>query len=119
MEWNKVFSVFFILMALTTLVGYIVDQDIYALVIGISMNLIATTIKFGSRTTLGNELLAASLVADLHLLPAAMIHFIAPEREMLAIAMVMGAIVANVISVILVVCETVLDTVKQQKKTYW
>lgn len=118
MEWSKVLSVFFVLMALTTVVGYIYDGDVFSLIMAISMNLIATTLKLGSRTTLGNELFAASLVADLHLIPAAIIHFAAPERGELAIAMAIGAVVANGVGVLLVVIETVMAS-NRPRKSYW
>lgn len=104
MDWGKVVSTFFIIMALTTNVGFIYDPTRYELIMATSLNLIATTLKLGSRGLLNAEMLASSLAADLHLLPAVYVFFtngsIATAR-----GLALGAVVANIISIIFVVIE--------------
>lgn len=77
-------------------------------------SLIATVLKFGDRTQLGAVHLATSLVADLHLIVAASVWVWArqmadggmtPERMSLVVSMSGGALLANLVSVVLMVSE--------------
>ena len=79
------------------------------------VNLIATVLKFGDRTHLGAVLLATSLVADLQLLVAAAVWGIAiygtaaaanTEALVAVVSLSGGALLANIISVVLLVIET-------------
>jgi len=80
------------------------------------VNLIATVLKFGDRTQIGAVHLATSLVADLQLISAALVWAYAAEistggissHAMASIVSLSGgALLANVVSVVLLVVETV------------
>jgi len=79
------------------------------------VNLIATVLKFGDRTQIGAVHLATSLVADLQLIAAALVwgfaSYVAAEgltREATAsvVSLSGGALMANIVSVVLLVVET-------------
>lgn len=106
MDWGKVFSAFFIIMALTTSVGFIYDPTKYELIFAASLNLIATTLKLGTRGILGAEILATSLAADLHLMPAVYVFFAKGDIKT-AQGLALGAVVANIISIIFVAIDTI------------
>ena len=112
-QWGKVWSDFFIFLALTSNIGFIFSHDPYQLVIAIGVNLIATVLKFGAKKILAAELLATAFVADLHLIPAAILYFSNVHVD-LAIGLAIGAAVANVISVILLLIEMVMEYKKQE-----
>ena len=107
MEWRMVWVMFFLLMALTTTVSYLFHSNGYELIIAVSMNLIATTLKVGDRRTAGAMAMAASLVADFHLIPALWTFYYFDNTE-LASALAWGAVIANIVSVILMVAEAIL-----------
>lgn len=112
-NWGKVWSDFFIFLALTSNIGFIFSHDPYQLIVAIGVNLIATVLKFGAKKILSAELLATALVADLHLIPAAILYF-AETHVDLAIGLAIGAAVANVISIILLFIEMVMEYRKQE-----
>ncbi|MBF0454766.1 MAG: hypothetical protein HQL72_08130 [Magnetococcales bacterium] len=107
MEWRMVWTTFFLMMALTTTVSYLSHSNGYELIIAVSMNLIATTLKLGARRTTGAMTMAASLVADFHLVPAlwSFYYFNNPE---LANGLAWGAVVANIVSIILLMIDAIL-----------
>ncbi|GAA2182400.1 hypothetical protein GCM10009785_21550 [Brooklawnia cerclae] len=79
-------------------------------------SLIATVLKFGDRTQLGAVHLATSLVADLNLIVAAVMWVWAtqasssgmtPGHMSVIVSMSAGALLANVVSVVLMVSEIV------------
>ncbi|MGN7613025.1 DUF6394 family protein [Magnetococcales bacterium HHB-1] len=107
MEWRMVWTTFFLLMALTTTTSYLYHSNGYELIISVSMNLIATTLKLGARRTTGAMTMAASLVADFHLVPALGAFYIL-DNVVLATGLAWGALVANVVSVTLLIIEAVL-----------
>jgi len=81
------------------------------------VNVIATILKFGDRTQMGAVLLATSLVAVLQLFAASFvwtyaIHISAtgltPSVMASIVSLSGGAMLANVVSVVLLVIETVL-----------
>jgi hypothetical protein len=113
-NWGKVWSDFFIFLALTSNVGFIFSNDPYQLVVAIGVNLIATVLKFGAKKILSAELLATALVADLHLIPAAILYFGQTHVD-LAIGLAIGAAVANVISIILLFIEMVMEYKKHEE----
>jgi hypothetical protein len=108
MEWRMVWTTFFLMMALTTTVSYLSHSNNgYELIIAVSMNLIATTLKIGARRTTGAMTMAASLAADFHLIPAlwAFYYFNNPT---MAVGLAWGAVIANIVSIILLIVDAVL-----------
>ncbi len=105
MDWGKVTYVFFALMSLTTTAGFLYQHDAMALFIAAGVNVISTILKIGVRNLMSAELLASSLVADLHLIPA-FIVLTFNQNIHLAIALAIGAVVANVFSISLVLIES-------------
>jgi hypothetical protein len=105
MVWGKVFYVFFTLMSLTTSAGFLYENSSVSLFIAGSVNVISTIFKIGVRNILSAELLAGSLVADLHLIPA----FFALEfyhNDKLAMGLVIGAVIANVYTIMISTIES-------------
>lgn len=100
MDWGKVVYVFFQLMSLTSVAGYLYDHNEVALFIAVSLNLVSTFLKIGVRNIVAAELFAASLVADLHLIPAFVYEVIKHDTKA-AIAMSIGAFIANIVTIIL------------------
>ena len=100
MDWGKVIYVFFQLMSLTSVAGYLYDHNVIGLFIAVSLNLISTFLKIGVRNIVAAELFAASLVADLHLIPA-FIYEVIKHNTQAAIAMSIGALIANIVTIIL------------------
>lgn len=113
MRFKKILTDFFILMALTTNVSFVWNPNPYELVIAVAANLAATVLKVGEGRVLATELLASSLVADLHLLPALFIFFLGDQAE--AVSLVQGALVANVISVVLSIIETIISAFTEEE----
>lgn len=83
----------------------------------IIVNIIATTLKLGDRSQIGALLLATSLVADLQLIAAAMVWGYAvhvsgtgltSDVMVLIVSLAAGALLANIISVTIVVAETLM-----------
>ena len=124
MNPEKVLFGFFIVLALTLNFGFFVGEidnpdhhHVYELFAVIVVNMIATVLKFGDRTQMGAVLLATSLVADIHLIAAAIIWGVAehvtetgltPEVMSNVVSISGGALIANITSVILLVIETVV-----------
>ena len=121
MNLEKVVFGFFILLALTLNFGFVMgDLDnpahhhAYELYAAIIVSLIATVMKFGDRSHMGAVLLAASLVADLQLLMAALVWAIATQVQGGTDAEIMpsvvslagGALMANLASGVLLMVET-------------
>ena len=105
MDWGKVTYIFFSLMSLTTTAGFIYEDTAIALFIAASVNIISTILKIGVRNLLAAELLASSLVADLHLIPAFIVYTFT-DNVQLAIGLAIGAVVANLFSVALALIES-------------
>ncbi len=112
MNLKKIFSHFFILMALTTNISFLIYPHPLEIVITVFANLTATILKIGESKILSAELLATSLVADLHLIPAIFIFFLGNTHE--AVSLAYGALAANVVSVIFFVIETIIDTFTEE-----
>ena len=123
MNLEKVVFGFFVLLAATLNFGFFVGDisdpalhNVYELYAAVVVNLIATVLKFGDRTQIGAVHLATSLVADLQLIAAALAYAYAtriagPELTTAEMASVVslsgGALLANVVSVVLLLIETV------------
>lgn len=105
MDWGKVIYVFFSLMSLTSIAGFLYEQNAVILFVAASLNLVSTFLKIGVRNLLSAELFASSLVADLHLIPAFIYLEIVGNIEW-AIALAIGALIANIFSIGLVYIES-------------
>jgi len=105
MDWGKVIYVFFALMSLTSIAGFLYEHSAVALFVAGSLNLVSTFLKIGVRNLLSAELLASSLVADLHLIPAFVYLEVIGNLES-AIALAIGALIANLFSVGLIYIES-------------
>ena len=105
MDWGKVVYVFFSLMSLTSTAGFLFEHSAVSLFIAASLNLVSTILKIGVRNLLSAELLASSLVADLHLIPAFIYVEVGGNME-LAIALAIGALIANIFSMGIVFIES-------------
>jgi len=124
MNREKVVFGFFIVLALTLNFGFFIGEienpdhhSIIELFFVIVVNLIATVLKLGDRSQIGAVLLATSLVADLELIAAAVIWSLAvhvwdsgltPNVVATVVSLAGGALVANIISVTILVAETLM-----------
>jgi len=108
MNWGKVFYIFFTLMSLTTSVAFLFEHSAVALFGAASINMISSILKLGVRNLLAAELLAGSLVADLHLLPAFFIFQFGnvSSHQDLLIGLMIGAIIANIYTLIISIVES-------------
>jgi hypothetical protein len=121
MSFDKILFAFVIVLALTLNVGFVVGDiddithhDKYELALAIVVSLIATVMKFGDRSLLGSTMLATSLVADVQLIAAAVVWAsatlngatISEHDTVIVVSLAIGAMVANVISVVLLLIET-------------
>ena len=84
---------------------FLYEQNVIALFVAAGVNLISTILKIGVKNLLSAELLASSLVADLHLIPAFLV-FVFSGNLKIVIALAIGAIIANVFSVGLTLIES-------------
>jgi len=105
MDWGKVIYVFFTLMSLTSTAGFLYEHSAVSLFVAASLNLISTILKIGVRNLLAAELLASSLVADLHLIPA-FIYLVVSGNNTIVVGLTIGALLANVFSMGLVYIES-------------
>jgi hypothetical protein len=122
-NFEKVMFAFFIVLALTLNFGFFIgDIDNPAhhegleLAAALAVSIIATIMKFGDRSQMGAVLLATSLVADLQLLIAAgtwvwvvNISHSAITAEVIPhiVSLSGGALLANLVSVTLLIAETI------------
>lgn len=105
MDWGKVVYVFFSLMSLTSTASFLYEHSALSLFFAASLNMISTILKIGVRNLLSAELLASSLVADLHLIPAFITLVIVGNLD-IVVGLTMGALIANVFSMGLVYIES-------------
>lgn len=122
MNFEKVVFGFFVLLAATLNFGYVTGDmtdplhhnalELYAAVV---VSLVATVLKLGDRTQMGAIHLATSLVADIQLIIATIVWVygtqggaIVPSPYLMSstVSLALGAVVANAVSVILMVIET-------------
>ncbi len=124
MSFEKVVFGFFIILAMTLNFGFFIGENnnplhhpVHELFAAIVVNLIATVLKFGDRTQIGAIHLAASLVADLQLIIAAVVWALvtdmgsqpATESGLASVVSLSGgAFMANITSVIVLIIETVM-----------
>ncbi|HHJ38619.1 MAG: hypothetical protein AXA67_04065 [Methylothermaceae bacteria B42] len=124
MNLEKVIFGFFIVLALTLNFGFFLGEldnpqyhNVFELFILVVVNLIATGLKLGDRTQIGAILLSTSLVADMELIAASIywtvvVHVtktgLTPDVTASIVSLSGGALVANIVSVIMVVAETLM-----------
>ncbi|QKE27841.1 putative membrane protein [Arcobacter acticola] len=113
MDWGKVTYIFFSLMSLTTTAGFLYEPNTIALFVAAGVNVISTILKLGVKNLLAAELLASSLVADLHLIPAFLVLTFTNDLP-LTISLAIGAIVANIFSVALALIESAKSQDKEE-----
>lgn len=123
MNLEKVVFAFTIILALTLNFGFFIGNienpahhHVYELYAAIFVNAVATILKFGDRSHMGAVLLATSLVAVIQLVAASAVWGYAehidgtgmtPSVMASIVSLAGGALVANLISVTLLVIETV------------
>ncbi len=123
MNLEKVVFGFFVVLAATLNFGFFIGDisdpslhNPYELFAAVVVNLIATVLKFGDRTQIGAVHLATSLVADLQLIGASLVLGYAvyvssaglnADWTASVVSLSGGALLANVVSVVLLVIETV------------
>jgi hypothetical protein len=121
MNLEKVIFSFFMILALTLNFGFFYGEiedpshhNVYELFAVIVVNLIATIMKFGDKSQMGAMLLATSLVAMVQLIAAAIVWTFAVHVQQTGltistmstiVALSGGAMLANIISVILLMIE--------------
>lgn len=124
MNPEKVIFGFFIILSLTTNFGFFIGDisnpdfhDEWHLFVTLVVNAIATVLKFGDRSHLGATMLATSLAAMLQLVAASVVWAIALYgtgtglTTSIAVSIVSlsgGAMIANLVSVVLLIVETVM-----------
>ncbi len=123
MNLEKVVFAFFTILALTLNFGFFIGElddpdhhNAYELFAALVVSMIATIMKFGDRAHIGALLLATSLVADLHLITAAVVWGytlyvlqtgMSPMIMATIVSLSGGALLANLTSVLLLAVETV------------
>ena len=123
MSLEKVVFGFFVLLAATLNFGFFIGDisdpalhNVYELFAAVVVSLIATVLKFGDRTQIGAVHLATSLVADLQLIGASLLYGYAiyissagltDSWTASVVSLSGGALLANVVSIVLLVVDTV------------
>ncbi|MFA9461324.1 DUF6394 family protein [Thiohalorhabdus sp. Cl-TMA] len=122
MNLEKTIFAFITVLALTINYGFFlgdidnpIHHNVYELYAALVVSLIATVMKLGERTQIGSLLLATSLVADVQLILAAIVwgwaaqataHGMTPHIMAAIVSLSGGALLANIVSVVLLVVET-------------
>ena len=121
MNMYKIVSGTFIILAMTINFGFfygdptvVAEHSVFELFAAIVVNLITTVLKLGDKTQLGAVLLATSLVADIQLIASATVwafaeyvfHSFSVEIVTAIISLSGGALLANIVSVILFLGDT-------------
>lgn len=124
MKLERVIFGFFIVLALALNVVFISGDfatpehhSVWVLTFAIVVSLIATGLKLGDRTQVGSILLATSLVADLLLITSRVVWVVLvdedagpdPNQMVTIVSWASGALVANLISVIVLVSDALMS----------
>ncbi len=124
MKLERVVFGFFVVLALALNVVFVSGNfetpehhSVWVLTVAIVISLIATGLKLGDRTQVGSILLATSLVADLLLITSRVVWIVlvddsdTPEPHAMAaiVSWASGALVANLISVIVLVSDALMS----------
>ena len=123
MNLEKVVFGFFVLLAATLNFGYVTGDiatpehhNVIELFAAVVINIIATILKFGDRTQIGAVQLATSLVASIQLIIATLVWIwasyvdtsgLTDQHMASVVSIAAGALLANIVSVVLLVVETV------------
>lgn len=123
MNLEKVLFGFFVLLAATVNFGFVIGDitdprvhNVHELYAAVVINIIAAVLKFGDRTHIGAIHLATSLVAVIQLIAAATAWIYATQASTAGldatamssvVSLAAGAFLANIVSVVLLVTETV------------
>jgi hypothetical protein len=124
MNLEKVVFSFFMILALTLNFGFFLGElddpthhNVFELFAVLVVNMIATVLKFGDRSQMGAMLLATSLVAMVQLISAALVWTVAVHIQQIGltpsvmatiVSLSGGAVLANIISVILLMIDAAL-----------
>lgn len=114
-----VLATFFIVMSLTTNIGFAEDHEAIELYMAVVLNILATLVKVGmKRGVLGMSSLGASVVADIHLIAAVAVGVgtvtaAGVVTSELAIGLAYGAIYANLVSIGLLLIESAFEAKKE------
>jgi len=124
MNLEKVVFGFFIVLAATLNFGFVygdidtpAHHNLWEFFAAFIVNIIATVLKFGDRTQVGAIHLATSLVALLQLAAASIVWFFAaragtgfaPGDMASIVSLSAGALLANVVSVAILIVETTVQ----------
>lgn len=124
MNLEKVVFGFFIVLAATLNFGFVygdidnpAHHNLWEFFAAFIVNIVATVLKFGDRTQVGAIHLATSLVALLQLAAAALVWFFAaragtgfvPGDMASIVSLSAGALLANVVSVAILIVETTVQ----------
>ena len=124
MKLERVIFGIFIVLALALNVVFISGDfatpehhSVWVLTFAIVVSLIATGLKLGDRTQVGSILLATSLVADLLLITSRVVWVVLvdedagpdPNQMVTIVSWASGALVANLISVIVLVSDALMS----------
>lgn len=123
MNMEKVVFGFVVLLAATLNLGFVVGDlgdpalhNAAELYLAVVVNIIASVLKFGDRTQIGATYLATSLVATLQLIAAASVYIYGSAMlpggldrayTATAVSLATGALLANIVSVIILITETI------------
>lgn len=121
MNFEKVLFGFFVVLAATLNFGFFIGDisdprlhNPWELFAALTVNLIATILKFGDRTQIGAVHLATSLVADIQLIAATIVFVWASSQPTgldahttsAVVSLSGGALLANIVSMTLLVIDT-------------
>jgi len=125
MNLEKVIFGFFIILALTLNVGFVVGDtsipdhhSVWMLFFALLVSLVTTLLKIGDRSQIGAIFLSASLVANLQLIIATTVWAVGEGgmstppslgQMVTIISLAYGALVANTVSVLMLVADTLMS----------
>jgi cytochrome b561 len=125
MKLERLVFGFVIILALTFTFAFVMGDidnpnhhNVWMLTIAILINLIATGLKLGDRSQLGALLLASSLVVDVLLIAARVVWVVtenqtpvgpSPETMANIVSMAGGALIASLVTVIIVVGDALIS----------
>ena len=125
MNLEKVIFAFFVILAATLNFGFVIGEidnpehhHVWEFFAAFVVNVIVVVLKFGDRTQVGATHLATSLVALLQLAAAALLWTLAPagpggtigpSTMTSIVSLSAGALLANIVSVVILIVETTLQ----------
>ena len=106
MDWGRVIFIFFVLMSLTSIVGFLFNTNVILLFIATAISFISTTLMIGTKRILSSELFASFIVADFHLVPAFIFYQVLGDLD-IAYALAFGAFIANSFAIVMVIIYSI------------